>query len=187
MRDYLARQVDEKKQKEIEEKKIDEKQAVVWKEDTEAFNENEKNKQQYLKDVYKKHEDVLLAQMADKDAHKNRKKMNTLELLYNKALMKAVADNNGENLKKAKVWFDSFNRSHLYFGCVWIGIIVCHHVSCRLATCALSQLVCLTERFREDSFLRQALKTNLSSSHYHRKFLFFLVSGRRCLYSWGSR
>jgi len=38
MRDYLARQVDEKKQKEIEEKKIDEKQAVVWKEDTEAFN-----------------------------------------------------------------------------------------------------------------------------------------------------
>ena len=30
MREYLARQVEEKKQKEIEEKKIDEKQAKVW-------------------------------------------------------------------------------------------------------------------------------------------------------------
>lgn len=29
--------------------------------------------------------------MADKDAKKNRKKMNTLELLYNKALMKEAA------------------------------------------------------------------------------------------------
>jgi len=41
--------------------------------------------------------------MADKDAHKNRKKMNTLELLYNKALMKQVADKDNENIKKAKV------------------------------------------------------------------------------------
>lgn len=102
MRQYLARQVEEKKQKEIDEKKIDEKQAVVWKEDTEAFFDNEKKKQEYLKDVYKKHEDVLLAQMQDKEDHKNRKKMNTLELLYNKALMKAAADK-AENVKKAKV------------------------------------------------------------------------------------
>lgn len=102
MREYLARQVDEKRQKEIDEKKIDEKQAVVWKEDTEAFFDNEKKKHEYLKDVYKKHEDVLLAQMQDKEDHKNRKKMNTLELLYNKALMKAAADQ-ADNVKKAKV------------------------------------------------------------------------------------
>lgn len=31
MRDYLARQVQEKKNKEVEEKKIDSKQAEVWK------------------------------------------------------------------------------------------------------------------------------------------------------------
>jgi len=37
MREYLARQVEEKRQKEIDEKKIDEKQAHVWKEDTNAF------------------------------------------------------------------------------------------------------------------------------------------------------
>ncbi len=43
-----------------------------------------------------------MAQMQDKEDTKNRKKMNTLELLYNKALMKAAADNS-ENIKKAKV------------------------------------------------------------------------------------
>ena len=55
-----------------------------------------------MKGVYKKHEEVLLAQMKDKEEFKNRKKMNTLELLYNKALMKQAADQS-ENVKKAKV------------------------------------------------------------------------------------
>lgn len=50
----------------------------------------------------KKHQDILLAQMAEKDAKKNRKKMNTLELLYNKALMKEAADK-VENVKKTNV------------------------------------------------------------------------------------
>ncbi len=40
--------------------------------------------------------------MKDKQDQKNRKKMNTLELLYNKALMKAAADK-AENVKKTKV------------------------------------------------------------------------------------
>lgn len=102
MREYLARQVEEKRQKEIDEKKIDEKQAVVWKEDTDAFVDNEKKKHDYLKDVHLKHQDVLLAQMKDKEDKKNRKKMNTLELLYNKALMKEAAGQ-AENVKKAKV------------------------------------------------------------------------------------
>ena len=55
-----------------------------------------------MKDVHKKHEDVLLAQMSDKEAQKNRKKMNTLELLYNKALMKEVAVKD-ENIKKGRI------------------------------------------------------------------------------------
>ena len=42
--------------------------------------------------------------MKDKEDKKNRKKMNTLELLYNKALMKAAADKD-EQVKKGKVWF----------------------------------------------------------------------------------
>jgi hypothetical protein len=45
---------------------------------------------------------VLKAQMQDKEDFKNRKKMNTLELLYNKALMKAAAEES-ENVKKTKV------------------------------------------------------------------------------------
>ena len=40
MRDYLAKQVEEKRQKEIAEKEIDYKQAKVWQEDTRNFNEN---------------------------------------------------------------------------------------------------------------------------------------------------
>ncbi len=103
MRDYLARQVEDKKVKENEEKKIDEKQAEVWKEDTSNFFENEKSKAEYLKNVHKQHEDILKEQMKDKEDGKNRKKMNTLELLYNKALMKAAADIT-DNVKKTKVW-----------------------------------------------------------------------------------
>lgn len=57
-----------------------------------------------MKQIHKQHEDVLKAQMAEKDAKKNRKKMNTLELLYNKALMKAAAEEDGQ-VHKAKVWF----------------------------------------------------------------------------------
>ena len=102
MRNYLGKQVEEKKQREIDEKQIDGKQAEVWKEDTGNFHENEKNKQQYLKDVYKNHEEILKAQMQEKEDKKNRKKMNTLELLYNKALIKEAADQ-AENIKKAKV------------------------------------------------------------------------------------
>lgn len=92
MRDYLARQVEEKKTKEIEEKKIDSKQAEVWQEDTANFFENEKNKAEYLKNIHKQHEGILKEQMKQKDENKNRKKMNTLELLYNKALMKAAGE-----------------------------------------------------------------------------------------------
>mgnify|MGYP006999869264 CR=1 FL=1 len=68
------------------------------------------------------------------------------------------------------------------------SVLLCvYQVSCRLAICAVSQLVCLLVRSRVDSFLRQALKVNLSSSHSQRKFLFFLVRGRRYMYSLGLR
>lgn len=48
--------------------------------------------------------------MQDKEEHKNRKKMNTLELLYNKALMKAAADK-ADNVKKTKVWSSPLHNS----------------------------------------------------------------------------
>lgn len=102
MREYLNKQVEEKRQREINEKVIDDKQAKVWQEDTKNFFDNEKKKQDYLKDIYKQHEDVLKHQMDDKIDKKNKKKMNTLELLYNKALMKAAAEED-QNVKKAKV------------------------------------------------------------------------------------
>lgn len=74
----------------------------MWREDTDAFNDNEKKKHQYLKDVYTEHEQVLLAQMKDKQDKANKKKMTTLDLLFNKALMQKAATEN-ENVKRAKV------------------------------------------------------------------------------------
>lgn len=41
--------------------------------------------------------------MKQKEDNKNRKKMNTLELLYNKALMKAAGESD-EHVKKTKIW-----------------------------------------------------------------------------------
>ena len=40
--------------------------------------------------------------MQEKEDKKNRKKMNTLELLYNKALIKEAGEK-AENIRKAKV------------------------------------------------------------------------------------
>ena len=42
--------------------------------------------------------------MQEKDDKKKRKKMNTLELLYNKALMKAAAEED-DQVRKTKVWY----------------------------------------------------------------------------------
>lgn len=102
MREYLAKQVEDKKRREIAEKEIDYKQADVLKEDTTNFEMNETKKQLYLKNINKEHQDVLRRQMQEKEDKKNRKKMNTLELLYNKALMKAAADQD-DQVKKGKV------------------------------------------------------------------------------------
>jgi hypothetical protein len=52
--------------------------------------------------VNKKHQDILREQIAQKEDKHNRKKMNTLELLYNKALMKEAAEKHG-NVKKTNV------------------------------------------------------------------------------------
>jgi len=65
--------------------------------------------------------------------------------------------------------------------------IMVDHVSWRLATGATSQLVCLLVRLRVYNFLKQALNVNLSSSHSHKKFLFFFVRGRKYIYSLGLR
>lgn len=52
-------------------------------------------------------------------------------------------------------------------------------VSCKLETAAVSQLVCFTDLSIPEILRRQALNTNLSSSHSHKNCLFFLVNGRR--------
>lgn len=56
-------------------------------------------------------------------------------------------------------------------------------VSWMFETGAVSHEVCLWVLFNDDSCLRQALYTNLYSSHSHRYCLFCLVSGRKLSYS----
>ena len=102
MREYLGKQVQEKKDKAQKESEIDKLQATIWKEDLNNFKEHEQTKTNYINDVNKKHQDILLEQMAQKEAKANRKKMNTLELLYNKALMKEAAEKH-DNVKKTDV------------------------------------------------------------------------------------
>ena len=53
--------------------------------------------------------------MKQKEDNKNRKKMNTLELLYNKALMKAAGEAD-EHVKKTKLWGPHNNKlSKMWF------------------------------------------------------------------------
>ena len=63
-------------------------------------------------------------------------------------------------------------------GMVFVLICMAYQVSCKLETGAVSQLVCLDVLSKDATFLKQALKTNLSYSHSHKNCLFFLVKGR---------
>ena len=54
------------------------------------------------------------------------------------------------------------------------------HVSWRLETGAVSQLVCFEVLYNLDSFLKHDLIKNLSSSHSHKNCLLFLVNGLKC-------
>ena len=59
--------------------------------------------------------------------------MNTLELLYNKALMKDVAQKD-EHIKKGKVWFNSFNTNVLIASWLCIKVKSRELKICRLST-----------------------------------------------------
>ena len=100
MRRYLDSQMDEKARKKEEERQLEKKQADIWKKDTEDYNNHEKNKHDYIKDVNKKHADVLKKQM-DEERRRN-KKMSTEELLLNKPKLKEIAVK-GDETKFQKV------------------------------------------------------------------------------------
>ena len=72
--------VSEKDQRKQMEDELNQKQAQFWKKDTDEFFDNEKRKNDYIKQVNLKHADILKQQMSDKTT-KKKPKMSTQELL----------------------------------------------------------------------------------------------------------
>jgi len=89
MRTFLDSQMEEKERKKQAEAALERKQAEIWKKDTADYNEHEKNKTEYIRDVNKQHAEVLKKQI-DEERRKN-KKMSPEELLLNKPKLKEIA------------------------------------------------------------------------------------------------
>ena len=93
MKKFLEQQVKEKQRKTQEESLLGKKQAEVWKTEVKEFSEHEKQKGSFVKDVNMKNADFLKHQMSDK---KRQQKMNEQELLYNKPILKEIADKDAQ-------------------------------------------------------------------------------------------
>jgi hypothetical protein len=89
MRDFLAKQMDEKRHRENLEKALNDEQAVMWKQDHRNYNEEERRLNDKINKINKENADFLKKQMDDKNA-KARAKMNKQEFLLNKPLLKEI-------------------------------------------------------------------------------------------------
>ena len=93
MRYFLAKQMGEKKQRENMERALNDEQAVMWGQDLNNYEEEERRLNDKIKKINKENADFLKKQMVDKDI-KKRCKMNKQEFLLNKPLLKEI------NIKK---------------------------------------------------------------------------------------
>lgn len=89
MRDFLARQMDEKKNREGLEKALNDEQAVMWKSDLSNYENEEKRLNDKIKRINNENADFLKRQM-DEKMSKERRKMNKQEFLLNKPLLKEI-------------------------------------------------------------------------------------------------
>jgi len=102
VKSYLDKQKQDKEDKKKEEENFNKKQADLWKKDTEEFYNSEKYKMETLKDINKKHADILKQQIEEERRRKG-KKMSVEELLLNKSKLKEIAEINQDKFQKAKV------------------------------------------------------------------------------------
>lgn len=82
MREFLNKQMDEKKHRENLEKALNDEQATMWKADQRNYNEEERRLNEKINKINKENADFLKKQMDDKDG--KGKKMNKQEYLLNK-------------------------------------------------------------------------------------------------------
>ena len=91
MRDFLARQMEEKKHRENMEKNLNSEQAHMWKQDQTNYHEEERRLNDKINKINKENADFLKRQMDEKEA-KEKGKMNRQEFLLNKPLLKEIND-----------------------------------------------------------------------------------------------
>lgn len=75
MRDFLGKQMNEKKHRENLEKALNDEQAYMWKQDHQNYSEEERRLQEKINKINKENADFLKRQMDDKHS-KQRAKMN---------------------------------------------------------------------------------------------------------------
>ena len=92
MREFLNKQMEEKKHRENLEKALNDEQANMWRVDLRNYTEEERRLGDKISKINKENADFLLKQMEDKHGGKTRAKMNKQEFLLNKPLLKEIND-----------------------------------------------------------------------------------------------
>eukprot|EP00357_Protocruzia_adherens_P006780 CAMPEP_0114978038 /NCGR_PEP_ID=MMETSP0216-20121206/3578_1 /TAXON_ID=223996 /ORGANISM="Protocruzia adherens, Strain Boccale" /LENGTH=494 /DNA_ID=CAMNT_0002339177 /DNA_START=132 /DNA_END=1616 /DNA_ORIENTATION=+ len=86
--DFLMMQVREKKERQLQDKRMKEEQAQIWKKDLEDYEKAESKRKEKERDINQSLNQVLKDQMAEK--HGKGKKMDKTELLLNKQVLKEI-------------------------------------------------------------------------------------------------
>lgn len=87
---YLASQMQEKKERERQDKALNDQQAVMWKKDKEIYETEEQRLQDKIKGINNQNADFLNKQMADKKMRASSFGMNKHENKYNKDILKMI-------------------------------------------------------------------------------------------------
>lgn len=89
MREFLAKQVEDKKRREKIEKELNDEQAHMWQRDRENYEAEENRLNTKIKSINKQNADFLQMQMKEKEDARS-KRMNINEYLMNKQLLKEI-------------------------------------------------------------------------------------------------
>ena len=92
MRDYLAKQMEEKRLRELQEKALNDEQANMWNKDFKNYSEEERRLHDKINKINKDNQEFLKKQMEDKQIKIGKSKMNKQEFLLNKPLLKEIND-----------------------------------------------------------------------------------------------
>ncbi len=92
MRDYLAKQMEEKRLRELQEKALNDEQANMWSKDFKNYSEEERRLHSKIGQINKDNQEFLRKQMEEKQIKIGKAKMNKQEFLLNKPLLKEIND-----------------------------------------------------------------------------------------------